>query len=455
MLTRLHGLVASSRGRIARNAIWNIAGSCIPLVIAAVAIPQLIKKLGADRFGFLTIVWVIIGYFGLFDFGLGRALTNLVARFLGDGREGDTPALTFTATTLMLAMGITGAGALAVAAPVLVHRVLNMPLWLQPDGLRSLWAVSVTIPIVIVTTGFRGVVEAYQRFDWSNIVRIPQGIFNFAGPLVMVQFSSSLLPIVVLLLVGRIALLFAYGLMACRLLPRTPGRLFKGDMIRGLLSFGGWMTVSAVISPVMASLDRFLIGTLMTMQAVAFYSTPNEVVTKLLLLPAGLAGVIFPAFSTLLVSDPNEANRLYSRSVKYLTAALLPPVAAIILFGQVGLRVWLGADFASHSTLPLQILSIGVFANGLAHAPFALIQGGGKPEWTGKLHLLELPVYLAVFYPLVRSFGIAGASIAWSGRMVLDAIFLFVLAGKLRTERKTETKFDFLEPSTLQPSLKR
>jgi O-antigen/teichoic acid export membrane protein len=448
MLTKLQGLVSFGSGRIARNALWNIAGSCVPLMVAAVAIPQLIKRLGADRFGFLTIVWVIIGYFSLFDFGLGRALTNLVARFLGDGRENEVPALTCTATTLMLGMGLTGALALAAAAPVLVHRVLNMPLWLQPDGLFSLWAVSISIPIVIVTTGLRGVVEAYQRFDWSNIARIPQGIFNFAGPLVMAQFSASLFPIVLVLLAGRVALLIAYGVMAYRLLPKTrSGRLFQTETIHGLLSFGGWMTVSAIISPVMASLDRFLIGTLMTMQAVAFYSTPNEVVTKLLLLPAGLAGVMFPTFSTMLVSDPAEANRLYSRSVKYLIVALLPPIVAIVLFGHFGLRIWLGADFASHSTLALQILSFGVLANGLAHVPFALIQGAGKPEWTGKLHLLELPIYLALFYPLVRSFGITGAAVAWSGRMVVDAGVLFALARRVRMERITEADIDFLEAS--------
>lgn len=448
MLTKLQGFLSFGRGRIARNALWNIAGSCVPLIVAAVTIPQLINKLGADRFGLLTIVWVIIGYFSLFDFGLGRALTNLVARFLGDGRESEVPALTWTATALMLGLGIGGALALALAGPILVHRTLNMPIWLQPDGLRSIWAVSVSIPIVIVTTGLRGVVEAHQRFDWSNIARIPQGIFNFAGPLIAVQFSSTLLTIVLVLLAGRVVLLVAYGVMVYRLLPKAwNGRLFQKETIPGLLSFGGWMTVSAIISPVMASLDRFLIGTLMTMQAVAFYSTPNEVVTKLLLLPAGLAGVMFPTFSTLLVSDPREADRLYSRSVKYLFATLVLPVIAIVLFGHFVLRIWLGVDFASHSTLALQILSVGVLANGLAHVPFALIQGAGKPEWTGKLHLLELPIYLALFYPLVKSFGINGAALAWSARMVVDSGVLFLLAKRVRKQRIIESRIDFLKPN--------
>ena len=192
------------------------------------------------------------------------------------------------------------------------------------------------------------------------------------------------------------------------------------------------MTVSGIVSPVMANLDRLLIGTMLTLQAVAYYSTPNEVATKLLLVPAALAGVMFPMFSTLLISSPAEAHRLYVRSLKYLGAVLAPPTIAILLFSHCGLKIWLGIDFADHSSLPLQILIVGVFLNGLAAMPFALIQGLGKAEWTGKLHLIELPLYLVIFYPLVHWFGIAGAALAWTFRAVFDASALFILAGRIR-----------------------
>jgi hypothetical protein len=83
-----------ARQRVSRNAIYNLVGETVPILAALLAIPVLIRSLGTDRFGLLTIVWMVIGYFGLFDFGLGRALTKIVAEKLGAGRPDDVPALT-------------------------------------------------------------------------------------------------------------------------------------------------------------------------------------------------------------------------------------------------------------------------------------------------------------------------------------------------------------------------
>lgn len=65
--------------RLARNGVFNIIGQGVPLLAAFFAIPRLIHGLGTDRFGVLTLVWMVIGYFSLFDLGLGRALTQVVA----------------------------------------------------------------------------------------------------------------------------------------------------------------------------------------------------------------------------------------------------------------------------------------------------------------------------------------------------------------------------------------
>jgi O-antigen/teichoic acid export membrane protein len=58
---------------LARNTIWNLIGQLVPLLVGMVAIPPLVRGLGIDRFGLLSLVWVIIGYFSFFDLGLGRA----------------------------------------------------------------------------------------------------------------------------------------------------------------------------------------------------------------------------------------------------------------------------------------------------------------------------------------------------------------------------------------------
>lgn len=193
-----------------------------------------------------------------------------------------------------------------------------------------------------------------------------------------------------------------------------------------LFAFGGWVTVSSIVSPILVYLDRFLIGSLLSIAAVAYYSAPYEAVTRLLIIPASLVMTLFPAFSALEgVKDGHRLGTLFARSTKYILLILGPPVLVVALFAREILQLWLGAEFAIRSTLALQILALGVLINSLARTPFALLQGIGRPDLPAKFHLLELPIYVGTAWLLVSNWGIAGAAAAWTLRVTLDALLLF------------------------------
>jgi O-antigen/teichoic acid export membrane protein len=420
---------------LARNVIWNLIGNGAPILVAVFCIPLLIRGLGKDRFGVLALAWALIGYASLFDLGLGRALTQLVAKKLGAGDEREIPPLAWTSLLLMLLLGLVGAAVVVLASPWLVHRVLNIPGALQAETLRSFYLLGLSIPVVINTAGLRGLLEAYQRFWLINALRIPMGVFTFAGPLLVLPFSKSLFPVVAVLVAGRLVAWGAHLLLCLRTMPALRQRIaWQRSAIGPLLRFGTWMTVTNVVSPLMVTLDRFLIGALLSVAAVAYYVTPFELVTKLLLIPGALVAVLFPAFSTSFVQDRNQTAVLYGRTVKSLLLALFPVVLLIVVFAQEGLKLWLGADFAQHSARVLQWLAMGVFINGLAHVPFALVQGAGRPDLTAKLNLIELPAYLLALWWLISTRGIEGAAIAWTGRVALDTLVLLGLSHWLLPE---------------------
>jgi O-antigen/teichoic acid export membrane protein len=188
------------------------------------------------------------------------------------------------------------------------------------------------------------------------------------------------------------------------------------------------MTVTNVVGPLMVYLDRFLIGALMTLAAVAYYATPYEMVTKLLLVPSAIAQVLFPAFSASLVGDRPRAALLFERGLKSVFLFLFPLTLLLVTLAPELLRLWLGAEFARESTRVLQWLAVGVLVNGLAQIPFALVQGAGHPEFTARLHLLELPFYLAGVWWLIQVGGVEGAAIAWTARATVDAAVLLLMA---------------------------
>src|SRR5713101_1307697 len=172
------------RGHVlARNVIWNLLGTAAPLLVAVPVVPRLIHGMGIDRFGVLTLAWVVIGYFSFFDLGLGRALTKLVAEKLGAGETKEIPALVWTSLAIMLVVGCLGAVVFAISSPWLVRSVLRIPAQIRSETLQAFFVLSAALPIVITSTGLRGILEAHQRFREVSALRALLGVLTFGSPL--------------------------------------------------------------------------------------------------------------------------------------------------------------------------------------------------------------------------------------------------------------------------------
>jgi len=416
-------------GLIARNVVFNLIGQGAPLVAAIFAIPILIRELGTERFGVLTLAWAVIGYFSLLDLGLGRALTKTVAEKLGTGEEDRIAGLVWTCLLLMFIFGLIGSFLLGLLSGWLVSQVLRVPLPLVNETLRSFYLLAISLPIVLTTAGLRGLLEAHQRFGVVNAIRTVYGIFTFLGPLVMLPFTRSLYLIIVLLAAARLMILFIYFLICFRTVPVIRRNVsIQRKVAIPLLQFGTWTTVSNVIGPIMDYGDRFLIGGMVSMTAVAYYTTPYEIAAKLFIIPNAIAMVMFPVFSTTSVRDVGRTSLLFGRALKCLFVILFPLVLVTMSLSHEGLEMWLGKEFAQNSSRVFQLLIMGVFVNSLARMPFDLIQGLGRPDLTAKIHLAELFLYLPLAWWMIGTYGIVGAAIAWLGRVFLDAVILFRIA---------------------------
>jgi O-antigen/teichoic acid export membrane protein len=419
---------------LAGNTLFNVAGQALPLLVGIPTIPYVVHGIGLERFGILSFAWVLLGYFGLFDLGLGRATTKFVAECLGRDELHLLPELVWTSVGFQLVVGAVGGALVAVAVPAVVGRFLTVsPQYLSETEL-SFYILALSLPVVLVSAAFRAVLESSQRFDLINYVKVPANTSIFLLPAMGLALGFGLPGIVALLVLSRVATAVVYLVLCLKVFPNLGERFrFDAARLRSLLAYGGWVTVSNVISAFLASGDRFVIGALASMSAVSYYTAPSEMVGRLTIFPASLVLTLFPAFSSLEAQGARERlENLHARAIKFLLLTLGPLLALLIVLAPEILRLWLGADFAAQSTLVLQILAVGVLVNSLACLPLALIQGLGRPDVAAKFHIFELPVYAILLWFLIQRMGIAGAALAWSFRVALDALLLFGASWRLQ-----------------------
>ena len=428
-----------SRRLLTGNVIWNLAGTGLPLLVAVWTIPLLIQELGAERFALLTIIWMGIGYFSFFDLGIGRALTKLVSEGIATRDTAQTANLIIIGLRLMFALGVIAGMLVACLSPMLIDHILRVPPGLRSEALGGLLLLAATLPFVISSAGLIGILQAHQRFSLITQVRIPLGVLNFLGPVLILPLSHSLVATTAVMTVGRIASWLIYR-HACRNYQagRTPMDQSTARMhMRHLLGFGGWITVSNVVGPIMVYFDRFFVSALVGLAAVTHYATPYEIISRISIIPTAVADVMFPAFAMALATDVNRARSLFLGASTMLMAILLPLISFIVLFAPEGLNWWLGPEFSQHGTPVLRWLALGVFINSFARFPLALLQAHHRPDLTAKVHLAELPLYLAAVYALTLHLGIAGTAMAWTVRVALDALVLFMLAARTLPAMRT------------------
>ena len=411
---------------LGRNVALNIAGSALPGVAALIAVPVLVRTLGADRFGVMALAWTALGYFSFFDLGIGRAVTHAIADRIGGGREEEIGGVVWTSLLTTIPVGVVGGALLFFLAPMIVE-LLRLSPSLQQEAQTSFRILAFAVPFATASGALRGTLEAHQYFGMVNALRVPLGLLTFLGPLVTLPFSRSLVPPMLVLSVGRAVLALAHYVAVVRSVKSfgsTSG--FNRSIATDLVRLGGWLQVSYIVSPLMATLDRFVVGAVLGATFVAYYVAPQELVTKLWTLNLALLPVFFSAVATTSTRDPQRTVLLFDRVLRITLTVLFLPTLVLVALAPDILRVWLGPEYAVHSTVVMQLIAIAVFLNCLGQGAQTFIQGLGRPDITAKYHLVELPFYALALWWLLPRYGLLGAAIAWSARTILDTVALMV-----------------------------
>ncbi len=396
-----------------------------------VAIPLLIHTLGAERFGLLTLVWSILGYFSLFDMGIGRATTKYVSHYWSRQRLLSTSRLVRVALLMLLVFGFLAA-LLLMASAGLISRTVNLSTGLSRDEFyASLMIMGATLPLVMLTAGLRGTLEGQSRFRLLNAIKIPASLTIFVVPLLLLPFTHRVDQITLALAVSRFLVLLAHVWVVRPVLWAAPWRWGRTErvLLRRLMHYGGWVFAATGIGALMSMgyLDRLAIGWLRTVAELAYYATPMEIILRLLIIPGAIASAMFPYLAAA-GQSAETLRETCGRGLTYIGILFFPFVLLTLALGRDALGWWIGPAFAEHSHIVLTLLMVGVFFNALAHVPYTLLQATGHPRPTAMRHVWELPFYLPLMLTLVYYYGVIGAAFAWMTWAIVDMLLLFVLA---------------------------
>ncbi len=415
------------RRGVQTNFLLNVGGMVLPLAAALITVPIYLSQIGTERYGILSVVWLLLGYFGFMDFGLSRASANALSR-LGQAGAAERGPVLMTSLYLNAGLGLLGGLILYLVAGALMARFAHLSPALTAEIESAMPWIACMLPVALISGVGGGAIESRERFLAANVLTTFGGVLGQVAPvLCAILIGPSLSVVIPAAFCARLAstiLVWAVVLQAER--PLSP-RQFDRRRVRELMGYGAWVSVTSLISPLLETCDQMLIGALLGPASIAHYAVPMNLATRSLMVATALSKTLFPRLSRL---SPAEAGALAQRAVVTLAfgfAALCGP--AILLAGPA-LTLWIGAEFASHATPVAHVLLLGAWANGIALIPYTLLQGQGRPDLTAKIHAAEVVPFLIVLWLLMTHFGLVGAAIAAALRTGSDCLILLRVSGQ-------------------------
>jgi len=413
---------------VSRNAGINILGVILPTLVGVLSVPILLNNLGEARVGFFTLALGLMGFAGIFDLGLSRALTRTVATATGgDWMPGAIASVVRRALVIVTCLGAVWGCALWFAARPLGMGAFDLGTPLADEAVSGIRWLAIAIPVLLLSSGAIGALEGLQRFGLVNAIRIPTGIATFLVPALTSFWYSDVGQIIATLVLVRIAALLLWLPALASALPIMRRHSVERVDLSGMWRFTGWLTVSNIVGPLMVVADRYYLAALFPPAAIAYYTVPLDTLFRGTALPVAAMNAAFPALAHG-GTENGQTGNLVAGAGKALLVLWGLPICGIAIALLPLLQAWVGADFAAKSLQITQWILLAVLANGFAHIPYALLQSAGRSDITAKLHVIELPLYVALLIALTACYGIIGAAVAWTARVVVDALLLYALA---------------------------
>jgi O-antigen/teichoic acid export membrane protein len=418
--------------RVVRGALWSLSGQAAIAVALFVATPLVIRRLGPEAYGVLTLVNLLLGYLSFADVGMGDASTRFAAGAYERGDARGEAAVVWTTLAIAVVPTMAGAAALAIGAHSLAARVFHLPPALQASGAAAFRIAA----LGFAARSLGGVINTPQlvRLRFASLTAINSGLTVVQIALVPIVLAAGggLTGAVWVITAVAAAMAAAHAAVGWKLLPELTRPSFDRPMVATMARFGGAVAASAFMNIALASGEKLMLTWFASVRALAHYSVAMSLAGLVAMVPAAIGQALTPAFARLgSLADRAPLQELYARALRATVFSSVPVTLGLCLIARPFFTRWAGQEFGDASTGPFYILAAGLLFNVVACIPYRLMLAQGRADFLARYHAFELVPYVVAAALLTLWFGAIGAAAAWTLRQVTATAVLLIAVRRI------------------------
>ena len=411
----------ASRTTFLKNVLWGWTGVLINLVIGIVLSPIIIKKLGVEQYGIWVLLFSMIDYMRVLDFGFRSAVVQGCARCFA--RE-DWEGVNRTVTTALGYFALIGAICLgaAIAFRGLLIDGAEVSAAYDADARTLIVLIALTVTCRLISSPFTATLEGFQRFDIANRAYIGALAFRSTISLALLLAGYGLIELAVVVLLAQIGeSVYTYARVR-RIVPsfRIAFDLVGRDTLSEMFHYGKYTAAIGAANLVAINAGPTVLGFARSATEVGYFALPFRL---LMYAAEGLAKVADVTTSVTAEADERR-NRdaiwtLAVQTNRFCFALFAPLAIFLLVYGTPLLRLWVSEAIAAASgpLIPIMLINFWFAVAGQYNAAGVLL-GQGRHAAFAYGTVVEAVATIVLLLLVVPAFGVVGAAWVIAGTVV-------------------------------------
>jgi len=400
--------------RLIKNALFSSWEWGTTLLLAAVCIPYMVRRLTVEGFGIYTLFSGLIGYYALLDLGLGQGLVRFVSDYRARQDDEGISASINAALCIQAIAGLTASALLVLFAdPILGWLRIPSSFWTAAQS--ALRASAVGFFFTMMSGTFSSVLMGLQRYDITSKVNVSTNTCLTLSIVAILFFGGGLLAVMCATAISAVVVFTIYLIVVRRMLPTwRPAFQVNWTLLRSLLGFSFFLFVSRTSQSFATYFMRFIVSAMLGPSAVTYYSVPMKIVIAFGGFLSSSAATLFPFASEMNAQGSGEAlRRVYLLASKYFVSLAVPVFALMGIFSRQILSLWMGSDFAARASAPMVILCFGAVIGSTGTISGLVALGVGRSRLLASFSLVSIALAASLAVPLIRAADVSGAAAAY------------------------------------------
>ena len=418
--------------------VLNIASNYLRVIVGIAVmfflIPFMVSRLGVDMFGLWSLIFAVVGLFGLMDLGFATAAMKYVAELTASG---DHAGRNEVLATLLVVYGVLGAICLVLVA------ILAGPAssWfaLSPDQAQpftlALWLIGTVVAINFPASLVKAILIGSGRMHLVNAIELIITLVNAALIVILLEAGLGLVGMAIAtaatMLLGPIVMLP----LAIRLTPGLSAspRLFSRSRVRELLGFSVYFFIANVAVLIILRIDPVVIKMFLALSAVAVYAVAAKIAEYTYLLNKQFSNALMPLVSQSKgAGDADTVRRILVDGTRFLLAIAVPFIALLFFYADAIVIRWMGPEFAEAVPL-LRILLLAVLFSSVQLNAANVLGMTGQHRFVAFAMGGSAVLNLILSIILIQTLGLTGVALG-TLLATLVAEFLFVVPRACRAQ---------------------